>query len=196
MHLVASSMRGSTSACVGHASRQRVQVPHRSTPNGSPGSLFCGSDGHLYLTVGSGNSRPIIRVEPDSLKEVGRFGFTSSGLSNTTTRFVTAIWLGMVSAYAGGADFLSQKDARFGDNARRYHAYVRENDLCLTHTLINPQANRTVGPSGQADPYLAARVVKETDGGIIVSGAKMLATGSAITHATFVAQNSSALIGS
>jgi 4-hydroxyphenylacetate 3-monooxygenase len=32
--------------------------------------------------------------------------------------------------------------------------------------------------------------VRETDGGIIVTGAKMLATGSALTHATFVAQNS------
>ena len=31
----------------------------------------------------------------------------------------------------------------------------------------------------------------ETDAGAIVSGAKMLATGSALTHATFVAQNSS-----
>src|SRR5262249_8324548 len=34
--------------------------------------------------------------------------------------------------------------------------------------------------------------VRETDGGIVVSGAKMLATGSALTHATFVAQNSAA----
>ena len=33
-------------------------------------------------------------------------------------------------------------------------------------------------------------VVRERDDGIVVSGAKMLATGSAITHATFVAQNS------
>jgi len=32
--------------------------------------------------------------------------------------------------------------------------------------------------------------VKERDDGIVVSGAKMLATGSALTHATFVAQNS------
>ena len=39
-----------------------------------------------------------------------------------------------------------------------------------------------------ADVYV--HVVRETDGGIIVSGAKMLATGSALTHATFVAQNS------
>jgi aromatic ring hydroxylase len=33
-------------------------------------------------------------------------------------------------------------------------------------------------------------VIRERDDGIIVSGAKMLATGSAVTHATFVAQNS------
>ncbi|TVR80063.1 MAG: hypothetical protein EA405_11780 [Rhodospirillales bacterium] len=78
------------------------------TPNNFPSTLFCGEDGHLYMTVGSGNSRPIIRVEPNALKEVGRFGFTSTGLSNTTTRFVATSWLGMVSAYgpSGRVDFL------------------------------------------------------------------------------------------
>jgi aromatic ring hydroxylase len=38
------------------------------------------------------------------------------------------------------------------------------------------------------------RVVRETDGGIIVSGAKMLATGSAISHACFVAPVASAVL--
>src|SRR5690606_24665332 len=78
------------------------------TPNNFPSTLFCGEDGHVYMTVGSGNSRPIIRVEPNALKEVGRFGFTSTGLSNTTTRFVATSWLGMVSAYgpSGRIDFL------------------------------------------------------------------------------------------
>ncbi|RMG97462.1 MAG: 4-hydroxyphenylacetate 3-monooxygenase, oxygenase component [Chloroflexi bacterium] len=81
-----------------------------------------------------------------------------------------------ISAFAGGADFLSQQDPRFGDNIRNYHAYMRENDLCLTHTLINPQANRSVGPARQADPFLAARVKEETDAGIVIKGARMLAT--------------------
>ncbi len=81
-----------------------------------------------------------------------------------------------VSAYAGGADFLAQQDKRFGDNVRRYHAYIRENDLCLTHTLINPQANRSVGPARQSDPFLAARVKQETDAGLVIKGARMLAT--------------------
>jgi hypothetical protein len=78
------------------------------TPNNFPSTLFCGEDGHLYMTVGSGNSRPIIRVEPNALKEVARFGFSSSGLSNTTTRFVATTWMGMVSAYgpSGRIDFI------------------------------------------------------------------------------------------
>jgi len=37
--------------------------------------------------------------------------------------------------------------------------------------------------------------VMERDDGIVVSGAKMLATGSALTHATFVAQNSAVTLG-
>jgi 4-hydroxyphenylacetate 3-monooxygenase len=81
-----------------------------------------------------------------------------------------------ISAYSGGADFLSKQDPRFGDNARAYHAHARENDLCLTHTLINPQANRAVGAAKQADPFLAARVKEETDAGIVIKGARMLAT--------------------
>ena len=66
-----------------------------------------------------------------------------------------------ISAYAGGADFLAQQDRRFGDNARRYHALARENDWCLTHTLINPQANRAVGPARQADWPSRARSTRD-----------------------------------
>ncbi|MEI4235274.1 phage tail protein, partial [Roseovarius sp. D22-M7] len=77
-------------------------------PNNFPSTLFCGEDGHLYLTAGSGNSRPIVRVEPNALKEVARFGSRSNGLTNVTTRFVATTWMGMVSAYgpAGRIDFL------------------------------------------------------------------------------------------
>jgi len=81
-----------------------------------------------------------------------------------------------MTAYAGGAEFIAQHDARFADNVRNYHQHIRENDLCLTHTLITPQANRSVGTADQADPFLAARVKEETDAGIVLRGARMLAT--------------------
>ena len=79
-------------------------------------------------------------------------------------------------AYAAAADYMTANDPRFGDNVRRYYEYVRERDLCLTHTLINPQANRAVGPSKQADPHLAAGIVREDARGVVVRGARMLAT--------------------
>ncbi len=79
-------------------------------------------------------------------------------------------------AYATAADYCAQNDPRFGENIRRYYEHVREHDLVLTHTLINPQANRSVGPGGQADPTLAARVLHQTADGLVIRGARMLAT--------------------
>jgi 4-hydroxyphenylacetate 3-monooxygenase len=81
-----------------------------------------------------------------------------------------------MSGYAGGAAFLGEIEPRFARNARAYHEYLRERDLCLTHTLIPPQANRSVTLAKQADPYLAARVKEETDAGIVIRGCRMLAT--------------------
>jgi len=81
-----------------------------------------------------------------------------------------------LSAYAGGASFFAAADPRFASNAVRLHEEVREADLSLTHSLITPQANRSAGPSGQADPFLAARVKEETDSGLVVRGCRMLAT--------------------
>ncbi|HTY49596.1 MAG TPA: 4-hydroxyphenylacetate 3-monooxygenase, oxygenase component [Steroidobacteraceae bacterium] len=81
-----------------------------------------------------------------------------------------------VSGFAAGAAFLAEADPRFGANAVSYHGYLRAHDLCLTHTLIPPQANRSVSAAHQPDPFLAARVKEETDAGLIIRGARMLAT--------------------
>jgi 4-hydroxyphenylacetate 3-monooxygenase len=53
---------------------------------------------------------------------------------------------------------------------------VRDEDLSLTHTLIAPQANRSVSAAEQSDPFLAARGKEETDAGIVIRGCRMLAT--------------------
>jgi 4-hydroxyphenylacetate 3-monooxygenase len=81
-----------------------------------------------------------------------------------------------ISGYAAGAAFLAESEPRFGTNALRYHEYLRENDLCLTHTLIPPQANRAANMQQLSDPYIAARIKDETDSGIIIRGCRMLAT--------------------
>jgi 4-hydroxyphenylacetate 3-monooxygenase len=78
--------------------------------------------------------------------------------------------------------------APFEESARHWYRDCAENVLFLNHVLINPPIDRNKAVHEVEDVYL--HVVAERDDGIVVSGAKMLATGSALTHATFVAQNS------
>lgn len=96
----------------------------------------------------------------------------SGGIMGRTPDYLNADVMGLASA----APFFGQNDPRFQENIQKYYEYVRENDLCLTHTLINPQANRGASLSQQADPYLAARIVEKTADGVVIRGARMLAT--------------------
>lgn len=81
-----------------------------------------------------------------------------------------------VTDLATAADYLGQREPRFGQNALRYWAECRDRDLCLTHTLADPQIDRSKGPAEQSDPFLTLRVERETDRGVVVRGAKMLST--------------------
>src|SRR2546426_5190313 len=81
-----------------------------------------------------------------------------------------------VTAFAAAAPYCGENDPRFADNVRRYYEFCREQDVCLTHTLINPQANRATGPAGQTDPSLAAAIVRGSDAGGGIRGGPMLAT--------------------
>ena len=68
------------------------------------------------------------------------------------------------------------KDKRRGDNLRNYHEYIRERDLCLTHAFGHPQVNRSLTLAELPEPYTAVGVVDRTSEGVIVRGAKLLAT--------------------
>ena len=67
-----------------------------------------------------------------------------------------------------------------------YYRYARDNDLYLTYVIINPQADRSKSAAEQADPFLSAGVVSRDDDGIVVRGAKMLATGGVMANEVFV----------
>lgn len=80
-------------------------------------------------------------------------------------------------ALSEAGEWFAQADPRFAENVRAYYEKVREEDLLTTHTLIPPQANRAVGPGQQVDDRtLGAHVVSEDDNGVVIRGARMLAT--------------------
>ena len=81
-----------------------------------------------------------------------------------------------VMAFGAAADYFAADDPRFGENVERYYGHDASDDLCLTHTLINPQANRGVGPASRPIRSWRRGIVEESDGGIVIRGARMLAT--------------------
>jgi 4-hydroxyphenylacetate 3-monooxygenase len=84
------------------------------------------------------------------------------GMLGRAPDFLTAI----ITGFASGHAYFAQGDKAYGENIVRYHAEARENDWCLTHALSKPV-------SDSAEPLC---VVAENDRGIVVSGARTLAT--------------------
>jgi len=80
------------------------------------------------------------------------------------------------AAWGAAADFFGEKRPEFGDNMRRYVEYIREHDVTLTHALINLQRSRNVSGMFNLEEGTALEVIRETDAGIVVRGARILAT--------------------
>jgi anthranilate 3-monooxygenase (FAD)/4-hydroxyphenylacetate 3-monooxygenase len=89
---------------------------------------------------------------------------------------------GLVTGWYLGQARFARRGAQFGENAARYYEHVRENDLFLTHVLINPQIDRSRTSAEQEEPFLHLGKVSETPEGIVVRGAKMLGTMAPITE--------------
>jgi 4-hydroxyphenylacetate 3-monooxygenase len=79
-------------------------------------------------------------------------------------------------ALASAESWFAQADPNFGENARRYYELVREQDLLTTHTLVPPQSNRSEGAAQQLGGAVSARIVSEDDNGVVIRGARLLAT--------------------
>ena len=101
------------------------------------------------------------------------WAMASCGMMGRTPDFLNVAVMSM----AAGADYCGQNRPEFADNIRNYYEYIRENDVVLTHTLVNLQRSRSIGATPFDDrTEVALSVVKETDAGIIVRGARVLAT--------------------
>lgn len=81
----------------------------------------------------------------------------------------------MISGYAAAHESFAVGGAQFARNIVRYHEFIRENDLALTHSLVTPDIDKTKPIFGQPGD-LAMKAVRDTDAGIYVTGARSVAT--------------------
>ncbi|RLA05199.1 MAG: 4-hydroxyphenylacetate 3-hydroxylase [Gammaproteobacteria bacterium] len=98
------------------------------------------------------------------------------GMMGRLTDFMSAFLLDQeISLRAGG----------YADAADRTQAYIdrcREEDLCITHALIDPQSDR----SRVDAPEEATRIVERRPDGVVVSGARLLSTLAPIANECYV----------
>ncbi len=94
------------------------------------------------------------------------------GLMGRSPDFMNTVLI----AFAEAREVFARGGERYAENMVKYYEYVRENDLFLSHALISPQTDRSKSSSQQVDPHLHMGVVRETSEGLVIRGARILAT--------------------
>src|SRR5262247_3070112 len=155
----------------------------------------------LYDALHDAKSKEVLTAETDT----GSGGFTHRFFKAARSRQdligqrdAVAAWARLSYGWMGRspdykAAFLNTLGAnaefygKFAGNARAWHARGQEAVLYVNHALVNPPIDRSKPVEQVKDVYIS--IQKETDAGIVVSGAKVVATNSALTHYNFLGQN-------
>jgi 4-hydroxyphenylacetate 3-monooxygenase len=87
----------------------------------------------------------------------------------------------IVMAFYSAADLFAEQEPKCATNMRNFFEYARENDLSLTHTFIQPQVDRSGFFVENPKDIIAASMVDKTKDGIVIKGARLLATQGGIT---------------
>ena len=82
----------------------------------------------------------------------------SFGFMGRTMDFMNCL----VTGWYLNRNLFASRGTHFAENAARYYEHVRDNDLFLTHVLVNPQIDRSRTSAEQEDPFLHLGRVRET----------------------------------
>src|SRR5436309_6892049 len=136
-------------------------------------------DEMTYVSPTSGDRVGLSFINPHTREDVERRGQmmlnwarTTCGMMGRSPDFMNVTF----AAWGAAADYFARGRPQFGQNIQRYYEYIRENDLTLTHSLINLQRSRDVSGMFNLKEGTALRIVRETDAGVVVRGARVLAT--------------------
>ena len=137
-------------------------------------------DEMTYTSPTSGDRVGLSFIKPTTSQEleqrrvmITNWARVTKGMMGRTPDFLNVSFMAMAAA----GDYFGQNRPEFKKNIQDYYEHIRENDLVLTHTLVNLQRSRApVGTVIEDSTDIALSVVKETDSGIVVNGARLLAT--------------------
>jgi len=134
----------------------------------------------LYDSPDTGEKVGITHMIPRSKEDIKRirkamkiWAEASAGLMGRSPDYMNVTF----ACFAGHADVWARRGNEQGaQNLIEYQKYVRDHDMIMTHSIINPQVDRSVAEAEQGGGEVSLHKVGETDDAIIVRGARMLAT--------------------
>src|SRR6266851_3463776 len=91
---------------------------------------------------------------------------------------VTGVMMALMSA----KDAIAEVNPKYAENIERLYRYVRDNDLRAAEVITDPKGDRSRRAHEQDDPDLYVRVVRRTEEGIVVRGAKLHITAASLVH--------------
>ena len=97
----------------------------------------------------------------------------SNGMLGRTPDYCNVALTGYVSRVDA---FIKAGHTQWAENLLAFHREVLEKDLSLTHTIIQPQPDKSIPDLDGLNGEVALQVIERRDDCIVVSGAKILAT--------------------
>ena len=116
---------------------------------------------------------------------IERWAEETFGLMGRTPDHVAGFFVGWAS---NPKVFETEENNQMADNLMRFFEFARDNDKYITYTIIPPQIDRSKSMHQQDPSDLYAGVTEETSDGIIIHGAQMLGTGTALSDYVCLSQ--------
>lgn len=132
-----------------------------------------------YPSPTTGEPVSLAFIQPRSADDLARrramfklWADHAGGMLGRSPDYVSAILAGCAMA----ADYFARHDPRAAGRLVAYYEWFRERDLCATHTFGTIRPNRQLGEAQQGDPTVPLHIVGESAAGLVVSGARNMAT--------------------
>lgn len=140
-----------------------------------------------FLPAGSSSSAGTSYLQPRTRRDLAKrrkafqiWARHNVGMMGRSPDYMNTV----VMTFAACADLFG--DTRYSKNMRDFYDYCVTNDISLTHTFIQPQVNRSSVYLENSNEAIAARVIDRNNEGIIVHGARLLATQGGMTDEILV----------
>ncbi|PYZ93024.1 4-hydroxyphenylacetate 3-monooxygenase, oxygenase component [Salipaludibacillus keqinensis] len=114
---------------------------------------------------------------------IQKWASTNAGMMGRSPDYMNTVLVSLVASH----HIFEKHDHCFPEHVLSFYEQARENDWSFTHTFINPQVNRSSFQIfDDPDEMVAAKIVGKNDQGMIINGAKLLATQGGMTDEILV----------